>query len=121
MNNLQIVLWVQEIIILNFVFLSKGDFQMRYRLVNQSLEDGSPWTPFRQDEIVQAFKSLSYKKSCGVDELPMRLIKDCVPALYKPLTRVFNYYLGVGQFLDKWKLAKVTPIHKKGRKDLVEN
>lgn len=79
------------------------------------------WEPFSENEISDALKGIKNKKSCGLDELPMCFIKDCSMVLVSPLTRLFNGCVRTGWFPPDWKVAKITPIHKKGKKDCVEN
>jgi hypothetical protein len=79
------------------------------------------WTPFSVAEIKEAVNLSKNKRSAGPDELPMCLIKDCGEALLEPLTELFNSIVSSGEFPEEWKIAKVVPIHKKGKRTMVEN
>jgi len=79
------------------------------------------WSPFTEEEIKKALGLLKNKRSCGPDEIPMSFVKDCNEILAPHLTRIFNYMVSTTWFPEEWKLAKIVPIHKKGKRDLVEN
>ena len=51
----------------------------------------------------------------------MKVIKDDVNILAKPLAAIFNASMEEGVFSDAWKLAMITPIHKSGQKFELSN
>jgi hypothetical protein len=51
----------------------------------------------------------------------MMLIKDCCDALAPTLASMFSEMIKVNYFPEDWKIAKITPIHKKGQKTEVSN
>ena len=59
---------------------------------------------------------LDEKKSHGYDNLSARLLKEAAGYIHKPLTYIFNLSLETGHFPEALKVAKVTPIYKKGPK-----
>jgi hypothetical protein len=58
---------------------------------------------------------LKDKLSAGYDEIPEKLVKFSIQYICKPLTFIFNLSFCTGTFPDQMKIAKVRPIHKKGR------
>ena len=66
-------------------------------------------------------QTLDTKKACGYDNLPARLLRDAALYISSSLTYIFNLSIERGKFPDALKVAKVTPIYKKGRKDLAGN
>jgi len=51
-----------------------------------------------------------------------KIIEDGCPwNIAKSLTKLFNYSLMTGQIPKDWKVAHVTPLPKKGDKELAEN
>ena len=58
--------------------------------------------------------SLKHRKADGCDNLPPGILKDAAYAISIPLTHLINLSLSTGLVPNKWKIAKVTPIHKKG-------
>ena len=54
-------------------------------------------------------------KSCGLDVIPTRLLKEIVDSLKDPITRILNISMSKGQFSSEWKTAIVRPLKKKTR------
>ena len=69
-----------------------------------------------EEEVMDLLCSLDIKKSHGYDNLPARLLIDAASFICKPLTYIFNLSLETGTFPEALKVAKVTPIYKKGPK-----
>ena len=65
--------------------------------------------------------SLNVNKSFGFDSIPARLLKDAADYIASPLSYIFNMSLSKGVFPDAMKIAKVTPVYKKGEKDILGN
>ncbi len=84
-------------------------------------QEKHPWIPFSDDEIKKALSKVRNKRSCGPDEIPGCLINDCSELLVPHLKVIFNYCVVETWFPEEWKLAKITPIHKKGNKSFIEN
>ena len=61
------------------------------------------------------------KQSSGYGDIPERIVKQCIHVIKKPLTHIHNTSFMTGVFPDKWKLAKVKPLHKKGDKQNIKN
>ena len=57
---------------------------------------------------------MSTNKACGIDNLPSKLLKHSAPVISKPLSFLVNLSLKTGSFPQKWKTAKITPLHKSG-------
>ena len=74
-----------------------------------------------QSEVVKQFTSLDLRKSAGPDNLPPTFILGCANSLSVPLTLLYRRSLSEGIVPSIWKSAFITPIHKKGPKDSVEN
>ena len=74
-----------------------------------------------EDEILNISNKLETHKASGPDGLSNRMIKMCSPFLCKPLALIFNQVLSTGHFPTKWKEANVSPVHKKGGRQIVSN
>lgn len=72
-------------------------------------------------EILKALTRLDGNKGAGPDSLPSIVLKQCAPQLARPLYIIFNKSLSTGVFPLVWKVAHITPIHKKGDLSRVEN
>ncbi|RMC13345.1 hypothetical protein DUI87_10880 [Hirundo rustica rustica] len=53
----------------------------------------------------------------GPDGIHPRVMRELADELAKPLSIIYHQSWLTGEVLDKWKLANVTPIHKKGAKE----
>ena len=66
-------------------------------------------------EVANYIKSISVNKATN-DSTPIRIIKQILPSIIKPLTHIINLSLSTGIMPDVGKIAIVTPIHKGGDK-----
>lgn len=74
-----------------------------------------------EDFVSRCVDNLQSKSSCGHDLISTKLFKACKSALCTPLTIIINQSLLSGIFPDLLKIAKVIPIFKKGKNDLIDN
>ena len=72
-------------------------------------------------EIEQVVNSMATGKAPGSDKIPLRVIKDCLPAVLPTLTSVVSNSLTSGVFPSMWKTAEVIPIHKQSDYEKPEN
>jgi len=77
--------------------------------------------PVTDLEVVNIINSLNDKKSTGSDDIPSILLKWTLPIISKLLSKIFNDFARLGIYPDELKIAKVTPLHKKGDKTNVDN
>ena len=66
-----------------------------------------------ETEVLKLLNSLSVNKSCGLDNLPPKILKLTAILIVSSLTKLFNKSLSQGIFPSKWKEAKIHPIFKK--------
>lgn len=74
-----------------------------------------------QTEVFKLLQSLDVNKSAGPDNIPAVFIVKCAKSLTLPLSLLFMRSLSEGEVPKVWKSAYITPIHKKGPKNIVEN
>ena len=72
-------------------------------------------------ELLSTIKSLSDKHSSGYDNITLSCFKKIGPSLSQPLLYFLNNSMSFGIFPDYMKVAKIIPIHKKGRTDSFTN
>ena len=77
-----------------------------------------PTTPRVVKNIISELQS---KTSRGMDGIPTKVLKSTPDNVIYILTHIFNLSLRSGIFLNKFKLAKVEPIFKKGARHDVNN
>ena len=71
--------------------------------------------PVDVQEVLTVLQNLKSKTSCGLDELSSEMLKMCKEELAGPLTLIINRSICSGVFPNKWKIAKVCPLLKKGK------
>ena len=79
------------------------------------------WNPVTSFEVSDYLLSLERNKACGFDNVPAQLLKDAADVIANPLAYIFNQSLSLGVFPEMMKVAKVTPIYKKGQKNVPGN
>ena len=67
----------------------------------------------RQHEVQNVLSLLNTNKASGPDAIHAKLLKVAYDIISKPLCAIFNISLITKHFPNKWKLANVTPVHKK--------
>jgi hypothetical protein len=72
-------------------------------------------------EVLGVFKSISALKAAGLDNIPLKLIKDAAEELAMPLTTLVNRSLTCGLFPTAEKAAKISPINKSEDKTALDN
>ena len=60
---------------------------------------------------------LNERKAAGLDNIPSKLLKMAGNIVAPSLTQIFTKSISTGIFPTEWKLARVTPIFKKGKRD----
>ena len=63
-------------------------------------------------KLKDVFFSLKIYKSTGDDDITLNVVKKYFGVLHKPLLHIFNLSLQTGIFLEKLKIARVTPLFK---------
>ena len=69
-------------------------------------------------EVLEIIKELKNGKS---SDIPIGVIKRSSEIISPYLARLYNIHMTSGIFPNKFKTSKVTPIYKKGNKELIEN
>jgi len=73
------------------------------------------------DQLLTTANDIKSKNSSGHDKLTTKLIKYIINDIKDPLTVIFNQCIANGVFPNSLKVAKVTPIFKKGDTQLLGN
>ena len=67
-----------------------------------------------EDKVLKYLKNLDVRKSTGTDDLGPRLLRMSSPIIAESLTYICNLSIKTGSFPERWKEAKVKPLHKGG-------
>ena len=74
-----------------------------------------------EETVYRAIKRLKPSLTAGPDMIPSFLVKDCATIFAKPLSIIFNLILGESVFSNSWKISRIVPIHKSGRRNEIGN
>ena len=78
--------------------------------------------PIIQKEKVSKFLSnIDINKATGIDMIGPRLLKLAAPFIANEITFICNHSITNSVFPSKWKEAKVTPLHKNGPHEEINN
>ena len=69
-----------------------------------------------ESDVLKLISSIPNGKATGIDNIQVRILKMSAPAIANSLSHLFNMSLSSGQFPSDWKLARITPLFKKGNK-----
>lgn len=73
------------------------------------------------NEVELHINELKNTKSTGYDDLTTQIIKLSAHVISHPLSYIFNLSFSEGVFPDLLKMAKVIPLHKSGKLDVITN
>ena len=76
------------------------------------------FTKLAEDEVERIIMSMP-TKSCKLDVLPTKALKDIITPLLPLLTKIINLSLTEGLFVEEWKVAIILPLLKKPGLDLI--
>ena len=76
---------------------------------------------FCVDDIVKIIRSLDLNKAHGHDEISICMIKFCGSPISKQLHLIFRNWFETESFPKEWRKTNITPVHKKGDKQLITN
>ena len=71
--------------------------------------------------ITSVITKLKAEKSTGLNGWPIEVIKQCLQRISIPLSILFNKLFQPGVLPHDWKVAYITPIHKKSCRNVAGN
>ncbi|KAK4830721.1 hypothetical protein QYF61_013171 [Mycteria americana] len=74
-----------------------------------------------EEAVNDLLHHLDTHKSMGLDGIQLRVLRELVEELAKPLSIIYQQSWLTGKVPDDWRLANVMPIYKKGRKEDLGN
>ena len=77
--------------------------------------------PITVSEILKIVNDMKNETSAGIDSVNIKVVKRVICFISEPLCIIFNQSLSSGRVPDDLKIARITPIHKKGRTDDINN
>lgn len=76
------------------------------------------WQDLSQDEVKKLITTMA-TKSCEMDIMPTKILKQILVSLLEIITKIINCSLRQGVFVSSWKRAVVRPLLKKSGLDLI--
>jgi len=73
------------------------------------------------DAVLKLLQNVKTNKSSGPDGIHPRVLNEAAEQLATPLKIIFQMSINSGCLPDDWKVANVSPVHKKGPKSMAEN
>ncbi len=73
------------------------------------------------EEVEKSVKELKSGKAPGPGNIPGELLKNGTPKLMRMIQSLMDKSMNIGDVPNEWKIVHITPIHKKGRKDICRN
>ena len=73
------------------------------------------------DDIISLIRQINPNKATGSNGISGRMLLLCDKSVILPLQIIFRNILSTSIYPHTWKLANVTPIFKKGDKQLIKN
>ena len=95
--------------------LSTDKTMMFYKKLNPNLEKFE-LVCITEQTIKKLLCCLDVSKAPGMDEISPRFLEDGAEVLAKPICDIINLSIKLSTFPDKCKIAKLTPLFKKGSK-----
>ena len=71
--------------------------------------------------VLKKIEKLKIGSAPGPDEIYPRLLKECKYEISLPLALIYQKSINEGRIPEEFKRTNITPIHKKGSKNLPEN
>ena len=75
------------------------------------------FSPVVFKQVILAMNKFKTSHGFGLDEISSFFLKAGISILAKPLSQLFNLSLSAGIFPDQWKIARIAPIYKDGKRD----
>ena len=89
--------------------------------LRESLSQSIFLLPSTDNEVYNVIQTLNKSNSTGPDAISSKILQLSAMTIAKSLGYIINKTFEIGYFPSAFKIAKVTPIHKKGNADNIEN
>ena len=93
------------------------DWKFRGKKCNDTIED----IVTNIDEIIKLCNGININKASCIEHLSSQILRDAFLAVPLKLGELFNLSFITAEIPKKWKIAKVTPLHKAGSSNDVCN
>ena len=80
--------------------------------LGNKIEENFVFKSITPTDLFEVAKTLKPKSSFGADFISLKLLKDALPDLAKPICHLFNLSIHTGYIPPEFKIARVIPIYK---------
>ena len=77
--------------------------------------------PVDASQVYKLLQSLSISKATGIDRIPAKVLRLAAPVISWSLASIFNTSIASKTFPIEWKVARVSALHKKGPRNIMDN
>ena len=88
------------------------DTHSKYSVPPGNAPNFSAFEPLSTSDVMKIIFGMK-TKSCEIDHIPMKLLKEILPSVIEPITKIVNTSLQQGIFSKHWKIAVIRPLLKK--------
>ena len=74
-----------------------------------------------REDVVDEIKSINKDKSCGPDEIEIKMLQELIDFVADPIANLLKKSFDQGALPNDWREAIVTPVFKKGAKNIAVN
>ena len=122
-NGEQLVSAIEKASALNEFFSSQSrlDEPTTLPLVHNTTSQRLEQIRTSQEEVAHLIRVMDSSKANGPDEISIKLLQMTNPVISGSLAKLFNNSFTQGKVASKWKQANVTPVYKKGDRQIITN
>ena len=91
------------------------------KIFYETIETDFNFEETSEETVLGLLNTLKNKNTKGHDQISNKLLKCVKNEIAKPLTFIINQTLRTGCYPDKFKIARLRPLYKKGEKQGIEN
>ena len=96
----------------NTIHLRQFGHSYKYSAVPRNAPNFSAFEPLSTSDVTKISFGMK-TKSCEIDPIPMKLLKEILPSLIEPITKIVNTSLKQEIFSKHWKIAVIRSLLKK--------
>ena len=88
------------------------DTHSKYSAPPENAPNFSAFEPLSTSDVTKIILGMK-TKLCEIDPIPTKLLKEILPSVIEPITKIVNTSLQQGIFSKHWKIAVIRPLLKK--------
>ena len=89
-------------------------------IISSRVAEDMPNKTITEEDVIVDIKSINKNKSCGPDEIDVRMLHELLDFMSKPITALLKKSLSTGVLPKDWLAAVLTPVFKRSNRDKAE-